>query len=315
MRSLLPINTENINYAAEALRAGNLVAFPTETVYGLGADATNDAAVAKIFAAKNRPTFNPLIVHCADTKSATHCAEFTPLANILAEQFWPGAVSFILPRRQDAGLSLLVSAGLPTVAIRVPAHEPARQLLRAAGVPIAAPSANSSGRISPTTAAHVDADLGDRVAVILDGGECMIGVESTVIDLTVSPPALLRPGGVTAEALEAVIGQTLAQPASDPQHPKSPGMLSSHYAPNLPIRLGATSRRSGEALLGFGPSENADLNLSKTGDPEEAAANLFAYLHLLDGQSWTGIAVMPVPETGLGRAINDRLRRAAAPRE
>ncbi len=315
MPSLLPITDETIARAAATLRSGELVAFPTETVYGLGADATNDTAVAKIFEAKARPSFNPLIVHCADTESAKRFVDFSAQAEALAAQFWPGAISFILPRRKDCRLSLLVSAGLPTVAIRVPAHKGARQLLRAAGIPVAAPSANRSGRISPTTAAHVEADLGDRVALILDGGACSLGVESTVVDLTVSPPALLRPGGVTQEALEAIIGEALASPTADPEAPKSPGMLSSHYAPSLPVRLNTPSAQPGEALLGFGPSPNADLNLSEAEDLTEAAANLFAHLHQLDRPRWSGIAIMPIPEEGLGRAINDRLRRAAAPRD
>jgi L-threonylcarbamoyladenylate synthase len=314
MRSLLPITDETIARAAHALRSGDLVAFPTETVYGLGADATNDTAVAKIFAAKSRPSFNPLIVHVADAESARRHVEFSPLADKLAALFWPGAVSFILPRRDDSPLSLLVSAGLSTVAIRVPAHSAARQLLRAADLPVAAPSANRSGRISPTTATHVDADLGAQVALILDGGACSLGVESTVIDLTVSPPALLRPGGVTQEAVEAALDTPLAIPTSEPKSPKSPGMLLSHYAPRLPVRLNTSSANSGEALLGFGTSLKADLNLSETRNLTEAAANLFAFLHQLDDRRWTGIAIMPIPEKGLGRAINDRLRRAAAPR-
>ena len=315
MPSILPITAENIDRAAQVLRAGALVAIPTETVYGLAADATNDSAVAKIFEAKNRPRFNPLIVHMPDIESAKRIVEFPPRTEAFAAQFWPGAISFVLPRRSDSGLSLLVSAGLSTVAVRVPAHEEARNLLRAAGRPIAAPSANSSNRISPTRAEHVADDLGDRVSVILDSGPCELGVESTVVDLSVWPPALLRPGGVTAEALEAVLGQSLAKPTSSPDSPKSPGMLKSHYAPTLPVRINATSSHSGEALLGFGPAPGCTINLSETGNLIEAAANLFAHLHQLDNSRWTGIAVMPVPETGLGRAINDRLSRAAAPRD
>lgn len=315
MPSPLPISDESIDLAAKALRAGRLVAFPTETVYGLGADATDDDAVAKIFEAKNRPHFNPLIVHVPDIESAKRIVEFPPQTEVIAAQFWPGAISFILPRRADSGLSLLVSAGLPTVAVRVPAHENAQKLLRAVGRPIAAPSANSSGRISPTTAQHVANDLGGRVSVILDGGPCELGVESTVVDLSVSPPALLRPGGVTAEALEAALGHPLGKPSSSPDSPKSPGMLKSHYAPTLPVRMNTDAARSGEALLGFGPAPGCTMNLSETGNLTEAAANLFAHLHQLDDPRWTGIAVMPVPKIGLGRAINDRLRRAAAPRD
>lgn len=315
MPSPLPISDDTIDLASHALRDGQLVAFPTETVYGLGADATNDLAVARIYEAKNRPSFNPLIVHCPDIESARQLVEFSAFSEAFAKRFWPGAISFVLPRKKDCPLSRLVSAGLPTVAIRIPADERARQLLRASNVPVAAPSANSSGRISPTTAAHVEADLGDRVSIILDGGACALGVESTVVDLTVSPPALLRQGGVTQEMLEEALGAPLSAPITEDGKPKSPGMLSSHYAPALPVRLQANSKRSGETLLGFGATVGADLNLSETGDLTEAAANLFAYLHRLDDPRWTGIAVAPIPETGLGRAINDRLRRAAAPRD
>lgn len=315
MPTPLPISDESIDQAAKALRSGKLVAFPTETVYGLGADATDDGAVAKIFEVKNRPQFNPLIVHVPDIESARRIVEFPPGTAAIAAQFWPGAISFILPRRADSGLSLLVSAGLPTVAVRVPVHENAQKLLRAAGRPIAAPSANSSGRISPTTAQHVANDLGDHVSVILDDGPCDLGVESTVVDLSVSPPALLRPGGVTAEALEEALRHPLGKPSSSPDSPKSPGMLKSHYAPTLPVRMNASSAHTGEALLGFGPAPECTMNLSKTSNLTEAAANLFAHLHQLDDPRWTGIAVMPVPEFGLGRAINDRLRRAAAPRD
>ncbi len=314
MPSILPLTSENIARAAAALRAGELVAFPTETVYGLGADATNDSAVAKIFEAKERPRFNPLIVHCQDIEFARLTAEFNASAEGLAARFWPGALSLVLARREAAHLSHLVSAGLPTVAVRVPAHDGARELLRAAGVPVAAPSANRSGRVSPTTAAHVAADLGDRVAIILDGEDCALGVESTVVDLSTAAPLLLRPGGVTAEALEAVLGHSLTAPGTYDGAPKSPGMLESHYAPSRPVRLGAQSADPGEALLGFGPAADATVNLSETGDLTEAAANLFAGLRALDAPPWTGIAVMPIPERDLGRAINDRLRRAAAPR-
>ena len=315
MPSLLPIAVENIDRAARVLRDGELVAFPTETVYGLGADATNDRAVAKIFEAKNRPRFNPLILHLPDLESVRRIAQLSPLAETLATRFWPGAISFVLPRRENAPLSLLVSAGLPTIAIRVPAHEGARRLLRTVGVPVAAPSANRSGRISPTTAAHVAADLGDRVDLILDGGACSVGVESTVVDLSASSPMLLRPGGVTKEAIEAVLGHLIEIAPSNDENPKSPGMQLSHYAPTLPVRLNATSGEPDEAMLGFGPAPDATLNLSETGDLTEAAANLFAHLHRLDEPERTGIAVMPIPETGLGRAINDRLRRAAASRD
>jgi L-threonylcarbamoyladenylate synthase len=300
---------------AALLRAGRLVAFPTETVYGLGGDATNDDAVAAIFAAKARPRFNPLIVHVRDLAEAERLAAFNSPARHAAARFWPGPLTFVLPRQSAAGLSLLASAGLDTVAIRVPAHPVAQALLRETGRPIAAPSANRSGRVSPTEAAHVAEDLGDDVALILDDGPTPVGLESTVLDLSGEGPVLLRPGAVTFEALTELLG-TIALPAS--AVPKSPGMLASHYAPGLPVRIAATEARPGEALLAFGPDAPPGfaevLSLSRSGDLAEAAANLFAMLRRLDRPSFTGIAVMPIPEHGLGRAINDRLRRAAARR-
>ncbi len=314
MARILPLTPESIAEAASALRAGELVAFPTETVYGLGADATNDRAVAAIFATKGRPQFNPLIVHVPDVEAAHGIVDLPPVAERLAAEFWPGALSLVAPRRMDSILSLLLSAGLNTVAIRVPAPEGARALLRAAGVPVAAPSANISGRISPTTAQHVAMELGDHVAIILDGGPCAIGLESTVVDTTSSPPTLLREGGVTAEDIESHLGLTLMIANSDDTAPKSPGMLTSHYAPGCPLRMNAAKAQSGEALLGFGAAPDAAINLSPTGNLTEAAANLFASLRMLDTPTCNVIAVMPIPETGLGRAINDRLRRAAAPR-
>lgn len=314
MPSILPLSDNSIETAAAVLRRGDLVAFPTETVYGLGADATNDRAVAKIFEAKNRPSFNPLIVHFPDVESVRRIAEFPPAADRLASRVWPSAISFVLPRKPSAPLSLLVSAGLPTVAVRVPSHDGAQRLFRAAGIPIAAPSANRSGRISPTRATHVERDLGERVGLILDDGPCPVGLESTVVDLTAETPAILRPGGVTQEDIETALGISVAVATSNEQDPKSPGMLLSHYAPRLPVRLNAETARPGEVLLGFGAAPDATANLSETGDLVEAAANLFALLHELDAPDSSGIAVMPVPETGLGRAINDRLRRAAAPR-
>ena len=302
--------------AAALLRAGRLVAFPTETVYGLGGDAASDLAVAAIFAAKARPRFNPLIVHVCDLPEAERLAVFNSPAHRAAARFWPGPLTLVLPRQSSAGLSLLASAGLDTVAIRVPAHPVTRALLREAGRPIAAPSANRSGRVSPTSAAHVAEDLGDDVAMILDDGPTPVGLESTVLDLSGEAPALLRPGAVTFEALTELLGP-IALPGPGP--PKSPGMLASHYAPRLPVRVAATEARPGEALLAFGPDGPAGfaavLWLSRSGDLIEAAANLFAMLRRLDRPAFTGIAVTPIPEHGLGRAINDRLRRAAAPRE
>jgi L-threonylcarbamoyladenylate synthase len=313
---IVPATEEGIERAARFIRAGELVAFPTETVYGLGGDATSEIAVARIFEAKGRPRFNPLIVHVPGLAEAEALAVFDARARMAAERFWPGPLSLVLPRRADSGLSLLASAGLDTVALRAPAHSIARALLRAAGRPIAAPSANRSGRVSPTTAAHVAAELGDRVALILDAGPCAVGIESTVIDLTGATPALLRPGGVTLEQLTEVFGRIDTATVGE-NAPRAPGRLPSHYAPGLPVRLNAADARPGEALLAFGeeapPGFTNVLFLSRSGNLAEAAANLFAMLRRLDRPEFTGIAVMPIPEEGLGRAINDRLRRAAAP--
>lgn len=304
--------------AARLLRESGLVAFPTETVYGLGADARDDRAVAGIFAAKGRPRFNPLIVHWAHTEAAAGAVTFDARATQLAAQFWPGPLTLVLPRRPDSGISFLCSVGLQTLAVRVPAHPVARRLLAAFGGPIAAPSANRSGAVSPTTADHVVESLGERLALVLDGGRCPVGLESSVVDLTGPKPVLLRPGAVTLEELEQAIGPIAAGATSeDPL--RSPGQLESHYAPRLPLRLEVDGgARPGEALLAFGShlptGFAATLNLSPRGDLTEAAANLFAMLHALDRREHRAIAVMPIPEHGLGRAINDRLRRAAAPR-
>ncbi|HEU0215835.1 MAG TPA: L-threonylcarbamoyladenylate synthase [Stellaceae bacterium] len=314
---IVPATPEEIAEAACVLRGGGLVAFPTETVYGLGGDASSDAAVARIFAAKGRPRFNPLIVHVPDLAAAGAIALFDGRARDAARRFWPGPLTLVLPRRADGGVSLLATAGLDTVAIRVPAHPVAQDLLRATRRPLAAPSANRSGRVSPTEAAHVAAELGDRVALVLDGGRCPVGVESTVLDLTGASPILLRPGGVTVEALAVALGP-IAVAGADPAAPRSPGQMASHYAPTLPLRMNAIDARSGEALLAFGTTASSGfaevLNLSVRGDLVEAAANLFAMLRRLDRPGFTGIAVVPIPEHGLGQAINDRLRRAAAPR-
>lgn len=315
--NLVLASEEAIERAARLIRAGELVAFPTETVYGLGGDATSEAAVARIFSVKRRPRFNPLIVHVPDLVEAEALAIFDERARIAARHFWPGPLSLVLPRRADSGLSLLAGAGLDSLALRVPAHPLAQKLLRAAGRPIAAPSANRSGRVSPTTAAHVLSEFGDRVALILDDGACSVGVESTVLGLTGPVPELLRPGGVTLEQLSEFFGPIgAATPGEDA--PRSPGRLPSHYAPRLPLRLDAVSAGTDEALLAFGPEAPAGftevLFLSRSRDLAEAAANLFAMLRRLDRPEFAGIAVMPIPEQGLGRAINDRLRRAAAPR-
>ncbi|SUS06858.1 Threonylcarbamoyl-AMP synthase [uncultured Defluviicoccus sp.] len=304
--------------ACRLLRSGALVAFPTETVYGLGADATSDAAVARIFAAKERPRFNPLIVHFATVAEAEAEVELDARARTLAEAFCPGPLTLVLKRRPSSRLSLLVSAGLDTVAIRAPDHAVAQALIRAAGVPIAAPSAHRFGHVSPTTAAHVAESLGGRVPLILDGGPCRCGIESTILDLSGAEATVLRPGAVTAEALANVLGVTLGSaPAHDPRlPPPAPGMLRRHYAPGRPLRLNASAALPGEALIGFGPEAPADcVNLSRAGDLEEAAANLFATLRALDRPEVAAIAVMPIPDQGLGRAINDRLSRAAAPDE
>jgi L-threonylcarbamoyladenylate synthase len=302
-----------IDEAVAALAAGRLVVFPTETVYGLGADATSDAAVARVYDVKGRPTFNPLIAHVPDLAAAERLVVVSASARRLARAFWPGPLTLVLPRRADCPVSLLASAGLDTLAVRVPDHPLALALLRAAGRPLVAPSANPSGRLSPTTADAVRDALGTDVALVLDGGPCRVGVESTVVDLSGERPTLLRPGGVPSEAIEALLGP-LAVPGGGPI--RAPGQLESHYAPSLPLRLGATSARPGEALLGFGPDAPPEtaLNLSPSGDLAEAAANLFAFLRRLDRPGPSAIAVMPIPERGLGRAINDRLRRAAAPR-
>ncbi|MGE0257936.1 MAG: L-threonylcarbamoyladenylate synthase [Alphaproteobacteria bacterium] len=350
----VPAGEEAIRNAARLLHAGALVAFPTETVYGLGGDATNDRAVAAIFAAKGRPRFNPLIVHVPGLVEAEPLAVFDERARLLAGRFWPGPLTLVLPRRPGGGVSLLASAGLDTVAVRAPAHPVAQRLLVAAARPIAAPSANRSGRVSPTTAAHVAAEFsatgdtprppasdaagpplsrnageggrgrrkeageGAGPALILDGGPCPIGVESTVLDLTGPIPVLLRPGGITIEEIADILG-VVETSATDAGAPRSPGRLPSHYAPQLPVRLNATDARQREALLAFGPDAPpgfAEVRyLSHRGDLAEAAASLFAMLRRLDRPEFSGIAVMPIPQRGLGLAINDRLRRAAAPRE
>jgi L-threonylcarbamoyladenylate synthase len=295
--------------AARILADGGLVGFPTETVYGLGADAGNGEAVAGIFAAKGRPRFNPLIVHVASREEAERQAEFSPRARLMADAFWPGALTLVLPRRADSKLSHLVSAGLDTVALRVPSHPVARELLRLSGRPIAAPSANVSGRVSATTAAHVAESFGSKIDFILDGGAAALGLESTVIGFEDDRPVLLRPGAIQREDIEALVG-SLAAPDDII---RSPGQLESHYAPRAALRLNADAARPGERLLGFGAVPGASRNLSMRGDLKEAAANLFAMLRELDDGT-AMIAVSPIPQHGLGEAINDRLQRAAAPR-
>jgi L-threonylcarbamoyladenylate synthase len=314
--SIVSATKENIAAGAALLRAGRLVAFPTETVYGLGGDAGNDLAVASIFATKGRPSFNPLIIHVPDAARAADLVLFDRRARNLAAAFWPGPLTLVLPRRPDSPVSLLASAGLDSLAVRIPAHPIALALLQATGCPVAAPSANPSGRVSPTTARHVadhieNGQMAQDVAMVLDGGPCKVGVESTVLDLTGERPILLRPGGIPRETLQAYLGPIGVARGVELGGPKSPGMLLSHYAPNLPVRLDAELAQNGEALLGFGPARDAMLNLSEKGDLAEAAANLFAMLRALDRPTFRGIAVMPIPDDGLGAAINDRLRRAA----
>jgi L-threonylcarbamoyladenylate synthase len=312
--------------AARCLAAGGLVAFPTETVYGLGADAANGTAVARLYDAKGRPAFNPLIAHIPDATAARRLGAFDAVAMRLAEAFWPGPLTLVLPRQPDCPVAELATAGLDTVALRVPDHAVARDLLAAFGRPIVAPSANRSGHVSPTTAQHVLADLRGRIDLILDGGPTPVGVESTIV-ACLDEPMLLRPGGVPRADIERTLGRALVEPPptlralDDDDAPLAPGQLASHYAPRTPLRLDAHDVQPGEALLAFGmplPAGSAravrTLNLSPTGEPIEAAANLFSHLRALDRAGAVAIAVMPIPHDGLGEAINDRLRRAAAPR-
>lgn len=312
MQLIRQVNKASVASGGRLLAEGNLVAFPTETVYGLGANAKDSRAVAKIFAAKNRPNFNPLIIHLSDQGEAYKHAVLNSSAKALADAFWPGPLTLVLPRHERCEISSLASAGLDTVALRVPASAAARSLITAACKPIAAPSANLSGRLSPTCAEHVAHQLKRQVSLILDGGPCDIGLESTVVDVSKNIPVILRPGGLTGEAIEQVIGRKLLHDIGSNTEIKSPGMLVNHYAPSLALRINAQGPCPGEVFLGFGKDAiNADLNLSPTGDLLEAAANLFAYLHRLDSMPATGIAVMPIPNETIGWAINDRLERAA----
>jgi L-threonylcarbamoyladenylate synthase len=319
---IVEASPEAIEAAAAALRSGELVAFPTETVYGLGADATNARAVAAVFEAKGRPTFNPLIVHVTSLEAAAELGEMTEAGAKLARAFWPGPLTLVLAKRPGCPVADLATAGLDTIAVRVPAHSVARALLRAAGVPIAAPSANRSGHVSPTTPAHVAADLGERVAMILDGGTTTIGLESTVVDATGADPVLLRLGPAARADIARLLGRPVAVATGEAHKPASPGMLARHYAPAAKLRLDVQDVRPDEALLAFGtarvpPHRGPMLNLSWSGDLREAAANLFSALRTLDAalaaSGAKAIAVMPIPEQGLGEAINDRLRRAARP--
>jgi len=313
---IVPCDERNIRTAADIISAGGLVAFGTETVYGLGADATNAEAVAKIFAAKGRPTFNPLISHVTNLNAVTNIGHVTEIATKVANTYWPGPLTLVLQKTDTCNVTKLTTAGLDTVAIRIPGRDIARDFLNACGVPIAAPSANASGGISPTQATHVASSLpvpdeGGPV-LILDTGPCDVGLESTVLDLSTETPTLLRPGAVTREDIEQLIGP-IALAGTDDKTPKSPGMLSRHYAPATPLRTDAVDQQTGEVVLGFGQTDiTVDLNLSETGDLLEASANLFDMLHRLDALNASGIAVTPIPKMGLGHAINDRLRRAVA---
>jgi L-threonylcarbamoyladenylate synthase len=311
--------------AARCLADGGLVGFPTETVYGLGADATNPAAIARLYRAKGRPSFNPLIAHVGDLEAARLIGRFDARATALAEAFWPGPLTLVLRRTRDCAVADLATAGLDTIAIRVPAHPLARNILRAFAGPVVAPSANLSGHVSPTTAAHVQSDLAGRIDLIVDGGAVAVGVESTIIGCF-ETPMLLRPGGLPRGEIERVLGRALVRPPDEAGHdtnqPLAPGMLASHYAPRTPVRLNADSVGAGEALLAFGDgvvpgvdTAAVVMNLSAQGDLNEAAANLFSYLRALDLTRARAIAVMPIPHHGLGEAINDRLRRAAMGRE
>jgi len=307
----LPATEQGLDTAVEILSGGGLVSFPTETVYGLGADATNDKAVARIFEAKGRPTFNPLIAHVASVEMAKNCVEWSVDADKLASAFWPGPLSLVLPLKKGAEVSPLVTAGLSSLAVRLPEHPLAHELLTKFGKPVAAPSANPSGKISPTTAAHVLAGLDGKIEAVIDGGNCDVGLESTIVGL-LGQPTLFRPGGVPVEAIEAALGMSLSVDTS-PDTLLAPGQMTSHYAPGASVRLNATDWADGELRLGFGHVD-CDLNLSASGDLIEAAANLFHHLHALDEMAGDKIAVSPIPTHGIGAAINDRLNRAAAPR-
>ncbi|MDP7143127.1 MAG: L-threonylcarbamoyladenylate synthase [Alphaproteobacteria bacterium] len=330
MPKILSYNDQSVTEAATIISRGGILAFPTETVYGLGANALDGQAVAKIFEAKERPNFNPLIVHFSDRSIVEHYVEMNETARQLASHFWPGALTLVLPLKPDTGISDLCTAGLKTLAVRVPAHRTAQALLKAAAVPIAAPSANLSGTISPTSPLHVIKSLGDRVSHILADGFADVGLESTILDVTGKTPVLLRPGSITIEQIETDLGIQIRKTPDDAikndETPSAPGQLSKHYAPSIPVRMNAVDVEEGEALLAFGStrfmslrggghvsllSQDAARNLSEEGDLYEAASNLFKMLHDLDQDKFKAIAVMPIPQNGVGHAINDRLRRAA----
>jgi L-threonylcarbamoyladenylate synthase len=312
MSQIVQNTDENITRAAEVIRRGGLVAFPTETVYGLGADVYNAKAVASIFAAKGRPSFNPLISHIAELDFLKTYAVTDSRVTALAKRFWPGPLTFVLKRLEHLESIDLACAGLPTVTVRMPDHPTALSLIRKSGVPIVAPSANRSQTISPTTAAHVEESLGDKVDMILDGGPCRVGVESTIIDVCGPRVVILRAGGISREDLEAFLGEEVLISHGNPDMPSSPGQMLRHYAPDHPLRINATDKRPDEFLIGFGDCPDADVNLSPSGDLCEAAAHLFAYLRAADRNTkLPKLAMSPIPQTGLGLAVNDRIRRAS----
>lgn len=312
MTNIYPNTAENISRAAEIIKNGGLVAFPTETVYGLGANVYDSKAVASIFAAKGRPSFNPLISHIADFDFLPEYAQTDSRVIALAQKFWPGPLTFVL-KRLEHNLSIdLACAGLPTVTVRMPNHPTALSLIQKSGVPIVAPSANRSQTISPTTAEHVYQSLGDKVDLILDGGACQVGVESTIIDMTGRDIVLLRAGGIALEDIETFLDEEVLISHGNPDLPSSPGQMLKHYAPSHPLRINAQTREDDEFYIGFGNCPDADLNLSPSADLHEAAANLFAYMRLADEQEkFKKLAMAPIPQTGLGLAINDRIRRAS----
>lgn len=308
---VLPAHQDAIARAADVLRAGGIVAVPTETVYGLAARADSDEAVARIYRAKGRPDFNPLIVHVADLAQAGRLAEMDTRAELLAAAFWPGPLTMVLPRRPDAGLAAAVTAGLPTLALRCPAHRVMQALLAKTGFPLAAPSANRSGGVSPTTAAHVVASLGDRIDLVVDGGPCAAGLESTIVALRDKGGwQILRPGPIDTASIAAVLGEP-ERPNAEISGIEAPGQLASHYAPGKPVRLNATDGRPDEFMIGFG-AVSGHFSLSPAGDLAEAASRLYAGLNLAASAAYPRIAVAPIPDKGIGQAINDRLRRAAA---
>ena len=313
---ILRPSPNNISSAARSLKQGKLIAFPTETVYGLAANAMSDQSVAKVFQVKERPSFNPLIIHFHNIESAKKFVKFNKHASILAKKFWPGSLTLVLPKKKNCMISLLASAGLDSLAIRVPKNKIARELIKKSGLPIAAPSANISGTISPTTAKHVLQNLPKNNVKILDGGKCKVGIESTIIDLTKKNIFLLRPGGLEISKIEKILGlKILPHKNTSPSRPKSPGQMNFHYAPRVPLRINIKRIVPSEALLSFGKHKHRsfkkELNLSFRGNLKEAASNLFKMLHTLDKKKFSSIAVMPIPKKGLGIAINDRLLKAS----